>query len=97
MDGVQTGRQALMAAIPPWVAHRRTLARAGLVSAGISAAVLIIDFSVQLTTVQTSRLIGELDDGPSLLPMYSPDPARHAPALRRTRRPGMVVLPVLLR
>ena len=44
----------------------------GLTFAGISAAVLMVDYYVQFTTVQTSLVKGELDGGLSVLSQYNP-------------------------
>lgn len=51
---------------------RRTLGALGLVFAGVSAAVLMVDYYVQFTTVQTSLVKGELDGGLSVLSQYNP-------------------------
>lgn len=50
---------------------RRALAQAGAALAGMAAAVILLDYFVQVTVVQPSLLQGELD-GISLLTQYNP-------------------------
>ncbi len=64
---------AVIAALQVRVPRSRTaLGTLGLTFAGISAAVLMVDYYVQFTTVQTSLVKGELDGGLSVLSQYNP-------------------------